>query len=99
MYPPEVRYRVKSFAQEGGVVIPSKAAKGAVGDRTFLTLRQAAELLHVSGAYLRASSCPKVLLPGNGPRNKALIRYVTDDLKEWATAPRRHTSHSEGQSA
>ena len=40
-----------------------------------LTQREAAKLLQVSVAYLRASACPKYLLPGNGPRRKPLVRY------------------------
>lgn len=51
-----------------------------------LTQREAAGLLRVSVSYLRASSCPKHLLPGNGARGRPLVRYLRDDLLAWATA-------------
>jgi len=50
--------------------------------------RDAAAHLGVSVSYLRASSCPKVLLPGNGPRGKPLVRYRLSDLDRWAEAHR-----------
>jgi hypothetical protein len=50
-----------------------------------LTQREAAHLLRVSVSYLRASSCPKHLLPGNGPRGRPLVRYLRDELLAWAT--------------
>ena len=49
-----------------------------------LTQREAADLLRVSTSYLRASSCPKHLLPGNGPRGRALVRYLRDEVLSWA---------------
>jgi hypothetical protein len=54
----------------------------------YLTQRQAAELLQVSVSYLRASNCPKVLLPGNGRRGKPLVRYRMHDLVSWADSRR-----------
>jgi hypothetical protein len=51
-----------------------------------LTQRQAARLLKVGVSYLRASSCPKVLLPGNGPKAKPVVRYRVRDLLDWAEA-------------
>jgi hypothetical protein len=45
--------------------------------------KAAAAYLGVSVSYLRASSCPKVLLPGTGPRGKALVRYRLTDLDAW----------------
>jgi hypothetical protein len=51
-----------------------------------LTQREAATLLRVSVSYLRASSCPKHLLPGNGPRGRPLVRYLRDEVLAWATA-------------
>lgn len=53
-----------------------------------LTQREAADLLSVSPGYLRESSCPKLLLPGNGPRGKPLVRYVRSDVLAWALARR-----------
>lgn len=47
-----------------------------------LTQRQAAGFLKVSISYLRASDCPKVLLPGRGRR--PLVRYRRSDLVAWA---------------
>ena len=49
-----------------------------------LTQREAARLLRVSASYLRASSCPKHLLPGNGPRGRPLVRYLRDEIFTWA---------------
>jgi hypothetical protein len=51
-----------------------------------LTQREAARLLRVSVSYLRASSCPKHLLPGNGPRGRPLVRYFRDDVIAWGSA-------------
>ena len=46
------------------------------------TQREAAGYLRVSVAYLRASSCPKVLLPPVRGR-KPLVRYDPVDVREW----------------
>jgi hypothetical protein len=51
-----------------------------------LTQREAARLLRVSVSYLRASSCPKHNLPGNGPRGRPLVRYLRDELLTWGSA-------------
>jgi hypothetical protein len=51
-----------------------------------LTQREAAALLRVSVSYLRASSCPKHLLPGNGPRGRPIVRYLREELLDWATS-------------
>jgi hypothetical protein len=51
-----------------------------------LTQREAARLLRVSASYLRASSCPKHLLPGNGPRGRPLVRYLREELLAWGSA-------------
>lgn len=51
-----------------------------------LTQKEAARLLHVSVSYLRASSCPKMLLPGNGPRGRPLVRYHRDEVIAWGSA-------------
>jgi hypothetical protein len=47
------------------------------------TQKQAAGYLHVSTRYLRESSCPKVLLPGNGERGRALVRYEPATVRAW----------------
>lgn len=53
---------------------------------TELTQREVAMLLRVSVSYLRESSCPKHLLPGNGPRGRPLVRYLRDEVLAWASA-------------
>jgi hypothetical protein len=49
-----------------------------------LRQKEAAVMLGVSVAWLRASSCPKVLLPGNGPKGRDIVRYDPADLRAWA---------------
>jgi hypothetical protein len=70
-----------------------------VSEPLFLTQKEAAALLKVSVGYLRASDCPKVLLPGNGRSAKPLVRYRRDDVVAWserfgvrATVPQRRAS-------
>jgi len=53
-----------------------------------LTQREGAALLKVCVAYLRASTCPKLLLPGSGPRGKPIVRYLKSDVLSWAMARR-----------
>jgi hypothetical protein len=57
----------------------------------FLTQKAAARLLGVSASWLRASSAPKLLLPGNGRRGQPLLRYGRTALLEWAGAIRSRT--------
>lgn len=52
------------------------------------TQQEAAEHLRVSARYLRASSCPKVLLPGNGRTKKPLVRYDPAQVRRWWEARR-----------
>ena len=56
----------------------------AVDLRSGLTQKAAARLLGVSVSFLRASSCPKALLPGNGPKGRFLLRYDRAALLAWA---------------
>jgi hypothetical protein len=49
-----------------------------------LSQKAAARLLGVSTSFLRQSSCPRVLVPGNGPVGKPLLRYSQTALLEWA---------------
>ena len=49
-----------------------------------LTQKSAARLLGVSTSWLRSSSAPRVLLPGNGPAGQPLLRYSRAALLEWA---------------
>lgn len=50
-------------------------------DTETLTQREAALLLKVSVSYLRASDCPKLLLPGRG--TKPLVRYDRAAVLAW----------------
>ena len=45
---------------------------------------EAATFLRVSESYLRRSSCPKHPIPSNRPGGRAMIRYVPDEVREWA---------------
>ncbi len=56
----------------------------AVAPLGLLTQKEAAAYLRVSPAYLRASTCPKILLPGNGKKGRPMVRYRIDDLVAWA---------------
>jgi hypothetical protein len=49
-----------------------------------LTQKAAARLLGVSTGWLRASSAPRLQLPGNGPAGQPLLRYSRAALLEWA---------------
>lgn len=48
------------------------------------TQREAAAALRVSARYLRESSCPRVLLPGNGKKGHPLVRYDPTEVAAWA---------------
>jgi hypothetical protein len=52
-----------------------------------LTQKAAARLLGVSTGWLRASSAPRLQLPGNGPAGQPLLRYSRSALLEWAGVP------------
>jgi hypothetical protein len=51
-----------------------------------LNQRAAARLLGVSTSWLRSSSAPRLLLPGNGRSGQPLLRYSRIALLEWASA-------------
>ena len=77
------------------VPVPSEVLRELLGSSDYsgeaplpeeLTQREAASLLRVSVSYLRASSCPKHLLPGNGARGRPLVRYRRDDVLAWGAA-------------
>ena len=53
------------------------------GERLW-TQKEAAAYLGVSPRYLRESSCPKVLLPSNGTKDRAVVRYLPEDVRAWA---------------
>jgi hypothetical protein len=67
-----------------GRSITSSNAHTAEGLPEELTQKEAAKLLRVSVAYLRASNCPKHLLPGNGAQGKPLVRYRRSDVITWS---------------
>lgn len=46
--------------------------------------REAAQYLGVSVRYLRESTCPKLLLPGNGPKGHHVVRYLPAEVRAWA---------------
>lgn len=54
------------------------------------TQREAATFLAVTPRYLRDSDCPKILLPGHGPKGQPVVRYDPADVRAWARA--WHTS-------
>jgi hypothetical protein len=53
-----------------------------------LTQKEAATLLAVSPRYLRASSCPKILLPGLGKAGKPMVRYDRTAVLAWRDSHR-----------
>lgn len=48
------------------------------------TLEQAADYLGVSARYFRDTDCPRVRLPGRGPRRQPLLRFVPAVVAVWA---------------
>lgn len=76
----------------GGNTAPqwSKGAPAVLSaDASVLTQREAAHLARVSVSYLRASRCPKILLPGRGRR--PMVRYRRADVLAWLDAHRSST--------
>lgn len=73
------------------------AARDVVGSTDdYMTVAEAAALLKVTPGYIRDSDCPKVKLPGNGPKGKAIIRIRRAAFNAWveghearATTPQR----------
>ncbi len=55
--------------------------------------KEAAYHLGISVSYLRASVCPKVLLPGNGPKAKPIVRYRARDVEAWAETWTARATH------
>lgn len=53
-----------------------------MGER-LMRQKQAAAMLDVSVSYLRASDCPKVLLPSSSGK-RSLVRYRESELLAWA---------------
>lgn len=50
------------------------------------TQREAASYLSVTPRYLRESSCPKILLPGNGTKGYPVVRYDPSEVRAWSRA-------------
>jgi hypothetical protein len=48
------------------------------------TQPEAAAYLGVTPRYLRDSSCPKMLLPGNGAKHQPMVRYDPAEVRTWA---------------
>ena len=61
--------------------------------------KEAAVFLHVSQSYLRASSCPKVLLPGNGQKDRPLVRYRLSEVATWAEQWARRATVPQGRAS
>jgi hypothetical protein len=63
------------------------------------TQKEAAAYLGVSVSYLRASDCPKVLLPSTSGRTvKPIVRYRPRDIEAWVeewTARALHATRRE----
>ena len=51
--------------------------------RCLLKFKEAAARLGVSVSYLRASDCPKVRLPGQGPKGRDVVRIDPVALEAW----------------
>jgi hypothetical protein len=60
--------------------------KTSGGEERLWTQQEAAAFLSVTPRYLRDSSCPKVLLPGNGKKGQPILRYDPDEVRAWARA-------------
>ena len=70
----------KSFTEEE---TPTDLVGNAVPTE-ILCQEDAARLLGVSSRYLRDSGAPKLLLQGNGPQGRYLVRYVRSEVLGWA---------------
>lgn len=70
---------VRTVAQEAGPLL--------------MTPREAAQLLRVSAGFLRASSCPKILITGNGNTTKSVVRYQRSEILKWIHGQSVETHH------
>lgn len=48
------------------------------------TIEQAATYLGVSARYLRDTDCPRLRLPGHGPKGQPIIRFLAAAVRAWA---------------
>jgi hypothetical protein len=62
---------------------------GWTGEQILWKQKRAAMVLDVSVSWLRASDCPKYLLPGNGPGRKRVVRYKPEEVRAWVEHQRR----------
>ena len=69
-----------------------KAAADEVG-ALLMTPREAARMLRVSAEFLRASSCPKILMRSNGRTPKAVVRYQHAEVVKWIIAQSVKANH------
>lgn len=67
-----------------GVAVRSPAPQQLPESDRLWTQPEAAAFLGVTTRYLRDSTCPKLLLPGNGAKGQPLVRYDPDDVRAWA---------------
>lgn len=65
---------------------PTRALAAADLPSRLWKQREAATYLGVTARYLRDSSCPKILLPGNGTKGQPIVRYDPAEVREWARA-------------
>lgn len=56
------------------------------------TQKETAARLRVSVSWLRASSCPKLFLPGNGKTDKPIVRYDPAEVETWSLQRREHAA-------
>lgn len=75
-------FLVRAAAVTAALSPALRAVTPAPDDDMLLKQKEAAAVLRVSVSYLRASDCPKVLLPGRGAR--PLVRYRRRELLAWA---------------
>lgn len=61
-----------------------RAEREPIDEARLWTQREAAAFLGVTPRYLRDSTCPKLLLPGNGPKGQPLVRYEPAEVRAWA---------------
>jgi hypothetical protein len=64
--------------------VRAEPASAALPDDRLWTQMEACTFLGVSPRYLRESACPKILLPGTGPKGQSIVRYAPADVKAWA---------------
>ncbi len=70
--------------QLAGDVARGEPTATPLPDDRLWTQREACTYLGVSARYLRESSCPKILLPGTGPKGQNIVRYSPADVRAWA---------------